>query len=337
MRFSVLVAVYNALPYLDACVQSVLAQSERDFELLLIDDGSTDGSGAVCDRYAESDKRVRVWHTSNRGVFFARAFAEEHAAGEYVLHADADDTVEADLLASLRETIDRLHPDLLFYDYTLSRPDGSTQLETFLPQDAFFEGDEMRTLYRFLLSTRFNTLCNKCFHRRLIGCAPQYLHFPRLRHGEDLLRSAYLVTGAANAAYIHCSFYTYRTGVGNARAFHADTFSYYDAVTREVETLLRGKVEWNDEWDGLLCAMRRYQLLNFIRSMTSYRVPTAEGVRLLRQSEQTPFFAGALRGAPDTLPFRLLRRGRYGTLLRLHKAKQFGVRNSELGVSKRGG
>ena len=83
MLVSVITPVYNTEKYLDECIGSILLQSMTDFELLLIDDGSTDGSGAICDRYAEKDKRIRVFHIGEDGVAFTKLFEERPASGRY--------------------------------------------------------------------------------------------------------------------------------------------------------------------------------------------------------------------------------------------------------------
>ena len=88
---SVIVPVYNTEKYLDECILSILNQSFTDFELLLIDDGSTDRSGAICDQYAAKDERVRVFHKKNGGVSSARNVGLDEAKGEYVIFLDADD------------------------------------------------------------------------------------------------------------------------------------------------------------------------------------------------------------------------------------------------------
>ena len=90
---SVIVPVYNTEKYLDRCIQSILAQTYTDFELLLIDDGSTDSSGAICDKYAEQDSRVRVFHQVNMGVTAARKKGVNNALGEFVCFIDADDYI----------------------------------------------------------------------------------------------------------------------------------------------------------------------------------------------------------------------------------------------------
>lgn len=97
-KISVIVPVYNAEKYLRRCIDSILAQTYKDFELLLIDDGSKDSSGAICDEYASKDSRVRVFHKQNGGVSSARNLGLKIACGEFVTFCDSDDYVEVDYL-----------------------------------------------------------------------------------------------------------------------------------------------------------------------------------------------------------------------------------------------
>ncbi|MBR4996070.1 MAG: glycosyltransferase [Alistipes sp.] len=87
-RISVIVPVYNTEKYLPRCVDSILAQTYTDFELLLIDDGSNDSSSAICDEYAQKDPRIKVFHKENGGVSFARNLGLDNAAGEYIILID---------------------------------------------------------------------------------------------------------------------------------------------------------------------------------------------------------------------------------------------------------
>lgn len=98
---SVIVPVYNASKYLRPCLDSILSQSYPDFEVLLVDDGSTDDSGSICDEYARRDSRVRVFHKTNGGVSSARNLGLDQAQGEFVCFVDADDVVLADALSIL--------------------------------------------------------------------------------------------------------------------------------------------------------------------------------------------------------------------------------------------
>ena len=90
---SIIVPIYNAEQYLHRCIDSILAQSYIDFELLLIDDGSPDNCGAICDEYANQDSRVHVFHKENEGVSSARNLGMAHAQGDWITFIDADDYV----------------------------------------------------------------------------------------------------------------------------------------------------------------------------------------------------------------------------------------------------
>lgn len=98
---SVIVPVYNVAQYLPECIESILAQTFRDFELILVDDGSTDGSGHICDEYKKKDARIRVVHQENGGVTKARKTGVEDAKGEWICFVDADDTIPTNSLESL--------------------------------------------------------------------------------------------------------------------------------------------------------------------------------------------------------------------------------------------
>lgn len=100
---SVIVPAYNAEKYLRRCIDSILAQTFTDFELLLIDDGSTDKSGEICDEYADKDARIRVFHKPNGGVSSARNVGLDNALGEYICFCDADDWVDTHWLQGFIE------------------------------------------------------------------------------------------------------------------------------------------------------------------------------------------------------------------------------------------
>lgn len=102
---SVVVPVYNCAPYLDACLHSLQAQTWQNWEAVLVDDGSSDGSAALCDAWSQKDARIRVLHQKNAGVSAARNAGIEAVRGDYLAFVDADDRVEPEFLQTLRETI----------------------------------------------------------------------------------------------------------------------------------------------------------------------------------------------------------------------------------------
>lgn len=124
MRFSIVVPVYNVEAYLQGCIDSVLANSCTDYELILVDDGSTDGvCPQICDENANRHPdRIRVIHQENQGLGGARNTGLEAARGEYVLFVDSDDTIAPDALRLLEEQIDVSHADV--YSFNLYSHDG---------------------------------------------------------------------------------------------------------------------------------------------------------------------------------------------------------------------
>lgn len=116
--FSIIVPIYQVEEYLKACVDSILKQRFRDFELILVDDGSKDACPVICDRYAEQDERIRVIHQANAGLSVARNAGFSLASGQYVLFIDADDMIASDLfLDKLFAKCQESHSDVVWFGY----------------------------------------------------------------------------------------------------------------------------------------------------------------------------------------------------------------------------
>ena len=115
---SVIVPVYNAEHTLHRCIDSILQQSYRHFELLLVDDGSIDASGAICDQYVDNDGRVKVFHKTNGGVSSARNLALDNSSGDYITFCDSDDYVSEDWLTNYQKGF-LSNMDLVIQGYTI--------------------------------------------------------------------------------------------------------------------------------------------------------------------------------------------------------------------------
>ena len=111
IMISVIVPIYNVEEYLPACIESILNQTYRDLEILLIDDGSTDNSGKICDEYAEKDKRCIVIHQQNKGSSGARNTGLDNAKGEYISFIDGDDYIHPQMLEILYKEIEKENCD----------------------------------------------------------------------------------------------------------------------------------------------------------------------------------------------------------------------------------
>ncbi len=116
-KVSVVCPIYKAEKYLDRCLESIKSQTLEDFEVILIDDGSPDKSGQICDTYSEKDRRFKVYHIENHGVSYARQYGVDHAAGEYVIHADPDDWMEKEHLEKMYAEAVITGADIVISDY----------------------------------------------------------------------------------------------------------------------------------------------------------------------------------------------------------------------------
>lgn len=165
-KISVIVPVYNVEKYLLRCVDSILVQTLTDFELLLIDDGSTDNSGAICDGYAAKDSRIRVFHKPNGGVSSARNLGLDNARGEWITFADSDDYVYPNWLENYN--IGKIDEDI---DLTIQGVWTDKPLNNLVHKLTYslgFEGSVTDAIQRLNDSYIFGYLWIKIFRRNVI-------------------------------------------------------------------------------------------------------------------------------------------------------------------------
>lgn len=177
MRYSVIIPVYNAKETLRRCLDSLVGQQFSNYELLLINDGSTDGSDAICREYASTYSCVRYFAKENGGVSSARNLGLEQAKGEYILFVDSDDYVSADYFATLSSALKNDTADLLMFGYS-NFGGVSTEWDT----GEFYEDSEIGIAERVSSTVQqylFSSLWSKVFKKQIIE---QY----NMRFGNDL-------------------------------------------------------------------------------------------------------------------------------------------------------
>lgn len=199
--FSVILPVYNAAQTLSRTVDSILVQSFRNLELLLVDDGSTDGSGDIADEYAQKDKRLRVWHTENRGPSAARNEALRHIEGDYVVFCDADDWVEPDWLQNFADNMKDNDIAVQGWTYVI----GGTC------EEHYFDGVSTEPdLAVDAMSSResFGFSCNKCFRADIIR-ENNLRYDTRFRFLEDEEFVCRYWTYVKKMTFVHSASYRY--------------------------------------------------------------------------------------------------------------------------------
>jgi len=202
---SVIVPIYNVEAYLPRCVDSICAQTYRNLEIILVDDGSPDGSGAICDAYAQKDARVRVIHKENGGLSSARNAGINIAQGEYLAFVDSDDWIEQDSYACLLSALQKYDAKLVCggrYDV-----DGATLEKKvgLCPQkDECITGEEMAGRI-FIWDNCDSSACDKLYHRSLF----ENFRYPEGRVCEDVPVTYRIVLQAGRVVMCAKPFYNY--------------------------------------------------------------------------------------------------------------------------------
>lgn len=201
---TVAVAVYNSEAYLERAILSILGQTYRNLEVILVDDGSTDGCGAICDRFASQDPRVRVIHKKNGGLFSTRNAGMEAATGDYLAFVDGDDWLDPQMYEQMLSAMKEQDAQLAVCRYRQIYRDGTKDLST--GRLAVMEGQEMLAKYleeeeAFQIQ---NAAWNKLYKRSILNG----LRFPA-RWYEDMLYTVQLLNCPARSVYLDQAYYNY--------------------------------------------------------------------------------------------------------------------------------
>lgn len=178
---SIIIPVYNTECFLERCLQSVLSQDATDYEVILVDDGSTDNSGDICNRYAGENPNVSVYHTPNTGVSGARNYGLSKACGEYIMFVDSDDEIPQNSISSMLQ----YKVDLVVGGYLRSILDEKIY---YLPRQLRLYSEAEKIVFMDNLSdfTLFDAACHKLFKKNIIDA--HHLQFnSSLNYGEDKL------------------------------------------------------------------------------------------------------------------------------------------------------
>ena len=215
--FYVIVPVYNAVGYLDNCIGSVMNQSYQNFHIILVDDGSNDGSSQLCDKYDSLDNRVHTIHKKNGGQLSARITGLRYIIKNlpldeaFLLHLDSDDQLVETALDTLNQIITQKQCDLVFY--TMKGIKDEKVIEDIGWTD-IYEGivEDRSKLFSIVLNdNKYNSLCCKAISTTLIPFEKLdiYERYYSVRHGEDMLQSLEFINNSKRAVFIKDRLYIY--------------------------------------------------------------------------------------------------------------------------------
>ena len=211
---SVIVITYNARHTILRCLDSILTQSFRDFELIVVDDGSTDGSDGIMDRYAESDNRIRIVHQENGGIAKARQTGLDSAEGVFTLFVDSDDWIESDMLESMYDNALQESSDMVFCDFMEEADSGSFyRKQEPVSHDSI---EVLAQLYVNLHGSLWNKLIRNDLYRK-----NRVRFIPGLNYREDECILIRLLRSGCRISYVNKALYHYdRTMNTNSATSH---------------------------------------------------------------------------------------------------------------------
>lgn len=232
---SVIVPVYNVEKYLERCVKSIVAQTYKDLEILLIDDGSTDKSGKMCDDFQQTDSRIKAFHKQNGGLSDARNYGIEHSAGEFISFVDSDDYIDEKMLETLHRLITENDADLA----VCSAMDVFEGKEvTQVKEIKEFNLNKVESYKYMLRGDGIPSACNKLYKRQTVG----NVRFPVGKLYEDGFFTPQILKRVEKTAVTSKPMYYYfrRADSITTKPFRKgdlDVIEAYDKCVKQVKEL----------------------------------------------------------------------------------------------------
>ena len=200
---SIIIPIYNTEKYLPKCLDSIIAQTHTNWEAILIDDGSPDNCGKICDRYAAKDNRFKVIHQSNGGVSVARQTGLDNATGDYIIHCDPDDWIEPTMLEEMLDSTLSNNADMVICDF-ISHYHDHTNYES----QRIENNSSARTVQRMILKGELHgSCCNKLVKKNVIK---NISFFPsNILYCEDTLFNIKILNQNIKIVHVPKAFYHY--------------------------------------------------------------------------------------------------------------------------------
>lgn len=239
MTISIIVPIYNVEKYLSRCIDSIVQQSYQDLELILVDDGSPDGCGVICDRYAEKDPRINVIHQKNAGVSAARNAGLSCATGQWIGFVDPDDYIAMDMYQEMIDAMETTDAELVVCGYDYVDEDGKIDEQRRYPiaENEFLTQEQLMSRFSDMPPSIRLGVCNKLFKNNLLH---DLKFMEGLHSSEDVLFLTEYACKINKAVVVHKPLYlnTVRQGSATHGGLSidslADSFAVHDKMYKTV-------------------------------------------------------------------------------------------------------
>lgn len=265
MLFSILIPSYNSETHIDECIRSVLEQSEQDYEIIVVNDGSTDKSGKILEKYSQRDNRIKVINQENKGLFQTRYIALEVARGKYIVFLDSDDTLKHNALTRLKDVFFNEQLDMIIYKFDLIYDSGKRIIsKPVFEHDKLFDNESKKELLykKLMLGSSINSMCIKAIRREYFTMREKNIDV-NITMSEDLVHTLDPITNAKKIKYINESLYNYRIHSNSmTKKFDSNTYN----SLRIVHKIL---FQYLNDWDLNTEYYRELIYQRFLKSMAS--------------------------------------------------------------------
>ena len=324
IKFSVVVPVYNAEKFLDACIHSVLSQTYQNFELILVNDGSKDNSGAICDVYAQKDERIKVLHKENAGALSARVAGIAQATGEYFIFLDSDDTLEYNALEIIHKKICETKSKCIIYPFHIV--DNGRIISKSCDVSKYGLFNDKREIYNIIFNNQeFNSMCCKAIHVSLISDL-DYQKYYGVKYGEDLLQSLDILRKTPSVYFMEKPLYNYQMNTQSATHMrNYDNYKVNFIVYQKVLEFLR---EENCFLEEDYMQYRNYCIkcvVDELIMIARFDTCRKNKIRLYREMKATGYYqdflsvglcnTGVSIGRKNKIFFKLFKYGQYRMML----------------------
>lgn len=245
---SVVVPVYNAQKYLQECLDSLQNQTEKNFEIVLVDDGSSDISGEICDNFAKKMTNTLVLHTENQGLLLARRTGMLHCKGDYIACLDSDDCFRSDLIEHVQGIIEDYEADVICFDFSrgLHKTFNGALIKAGLGKSGFYDRADLEEVKEAVCLGKFNSMSNKVFRKEIIDLETDYSKYAGLMHGEDWLQIISIIDTIKNLYYLEEPLYFYRESPQSST--YSFKFSQLEDLSRVFEKLVSYSQNWGKSY-----------------------------------------------------------------------------------------
>lgn len=272
MKYSVIIPVFNVEKYINRCVKSILSQRYNDLEIILIDNGSEDSSGILCDNYAERYSNITTYHIPNGGVSSARNFGLAKAQGEFICFVDADDYLVGNLFSDMENQLDS-EIDLLVFSYYNSLEKNlseTTRSAKILPIEGRKDRNQFIALFTELfLSDMMYTVWNKIYRREF--WEEHRIIFEQYELGEDVRFNLNVYESVHKVSFSQTCYYVYISGrAGSAMGrYNPKRMSYQLEELGKIDQLM---VRWDIHNDRYISQIKARILMSNIQNISEQKI-----------------------------------------------------------------